>query len=132
MPVATANWIKWQFLILWVLGTAFILWLSMPLKRVFIEDGALSVSNYLSQIRIPLSDILKVRVNRWVNIGGKSPITIELRTPSTFGSRIVFIPTGKAPFSWPWKPKLHPVVEELQAIAARNKPAPPEIESPFS
>lgn len=109
-------WMKWQFLVMWLVGTLFILWLTVPLKRVLRDKQLLYISDFRNAVAIPLSAIGAVRESHWVHFGGKHPITIELKTPMPFGSRIVFIPTGRAPRSWPWKPRPHPIASELQHL----------------
>jgi hypothetical protein len=113
-PVPT--WTKWQFLVMWILGTLFMLWLIVPLKRVFRDESNLYIANYQTEISVPFSNIAAVRENRRVHVGGKHPIIVEFLTPTLFGSKIIFIPTGKAPFAWPWQKKPHPIVTELQGI----------------
>ncbi|MET0463901.1 MAG: hypothetical protein ABW007_12140 [Chitinophagaceae bacterium] len=65
--------------------------LASRLKKVYLAEDTLYVSNYLRQIRIPLSEVASVEVS---SIGGKQPMTvaIRLRRPTEFGRRIVFIP----------------------------------------
>jgi len=113
-------WMKWQFLIMWVVFSLLLLWLCGPLKRVLRDETSLYISNYLTEVAVPLSHIARVRENRWCHVGGKQPIIVDFQAPTVLGQRIIFIPTGKAPFSWPWKPKPHPVAAELQAIAEQN------------
>jgi len=45
------------FPIAWVIGTAFIYWSCVRLKKVAIEGSDLLVSNYLNTIRIPLENV---------------------------------------------------------------------------
>lgn len=104
---------KWVFLGTWLIGTLFILWLVASLKRVFKDDTYLYISNYQTEITVPLSHIAEVRENKYAHIGGKHPITVKFSTPTLFGCKITFIPTGKAPFAWPWQKRPHPVTAEL-------------------
>lgn len=59
------------------------------LKRVFLKGDRLAVSNYLKEIEIPLSDV--ERVSGPENSSHRR-IAIQLRTPSSFGDEIVFMP----------------------------------------
>jgi hypothetical protein len=111
------DFIRWMFPIMWVFFSIFILWLSVPLKKLARDEKNLYVSNFRTKITVPVTSIAKVRENRAFHIGGKHPIIIELTAPTVFGRNIVFIPTGKAPFSWPWQKKPHPVAAELQNLA---------------
>lgn len=114
-------WMKWQFLVMWLLGTFFLWWIVALLKRVFRDEGSLYVSNYQTEIAIPFANIAKVRENRHLHIGGKHPVIVDLVAPTLLGRRIVFIPTGKAPFAWPWQKKPHPIMTELQEITRENQ-----------
>jgi len=108
---------KWIFLVAWVAGSIFIYWSCIRLKEVRVDDDFLYVSNYLKEITIPLSEIFDVRENIWVNI---HPVTIQLKSPSEFGDKIVFMPTVRffGLFS------SHPVVSELKELArAKRMPA---------
>ncbi len=101
------------FLFAWLVGSALILWSSIGLKEVSVDDHFLYVSNYLKEISIPLSDIYDVTENVWINI---HPVTIHLKSPSEFGNKITFMPKTRffAFFS------SHPVVRELKVLAARR------------
>jgi hypothetical protein len=65
--------------------------LASRLKKVYLAGDTLYVSNYLRQIRIPLSEVASVEVSR---IWAWQPrtVVIKLRWPTEFGRRIVFIP----------------------------------------
>jgi hypothetical protein len=103
------EWMKWQFLAMWLVGALFISWGYGRLKRVRIDPAALYVSNYFREVRIPFDAIQDVTENRWINI---HPVTIHLRSSTPFGNRIVFMPTIRF-FSW----CSHPVVSELREWA---------------
>ncbi|MDP1994042.1 MAG: hypothetical protein Q8K40_02215, partial [Ignavibacteria bacterium] len=55
------------FGVLWVLGSIFIYWSCVGLKRIEINDGNIIVSNYLNNITIKGSDIDVVSQNRFIN-----------------------------------------------------------------
>jgi hypothetical protein len=94
----------------WIVGSGFIYWSCVRLKRVTIDDQFLYVSNYLQQIAIPFSFIGDVTDNRWLN---NHPITIQFKLPTEFGDKIVFMPTFRfLPFVGP-----HPVVARLKQLA---------------
>jgi len=63
-----------------------------PLKRVSALPEGLRISNYISTITVPYSQILEVRECKWVNI---RPITIRLKQPCKFGRAIRFMPRGQ-------------------------------------
>jgi hypothetical protein len=84
--------IGFEFLGMWVLASAFILWISVPLKRVRRGDGALLVSNYITEWRVPFALVADVSQNRWVNV---RPITIRLREDPGCGRKVVFMPPSR-------------------------------------
>jgi hypothetical protein len=84
----------------------------MRLKRVRIDDKVLYVSNYVTEIAVPLVNVAEVRENRWVNIHA---ITIQFHSATEFGSRIVFMPKARWFGFW----SSHPVVAEIRAAVNR-------------
>ena len=105
---------KWQFLLAWLVGTIFILWLSVPLKRVRVESSSLFISNYLKEISTPLKNIRDVTENRWINI---HPVTIHFREPTEFGRSVTFMPTTRFFGLW----SSHPIVAELKRLAIAGR-----------
>jgi len=103
---------KYWFLILTVVGWYFIYRSCIRLERVAIDDTSLYVSNYRTEIVVPLRDVERVTENRWENI---HPVTIHMRSDTEFGSRIVFMPHRRW-FAW-WTS--HPVVAELREAVER-------------
>jgi hypothetical protein len=99
------------FLGVWIVGSIFILWFSVRLKRVSMDARQLLVSNYRREISIPFNAILDVRQNRWVNL---RPVTIYLREATEFGDRITFMPKQRMVFrTW----RVDPIVDELKQLA---------------
>jgi len=103
------TFMRWQFLVMWLAGAAFIGWSCARLKRVRIDREFLYVSNYRREIMVPLSTIEAVTENRWINI---HPVAVRFRVPTEFGQTITFMPTARF-FGW----SSHPVVEELRDAA---------------
>jgi hypothetical protein len=99
----------WASLLVWIAGSAFLLWDAVRLKVVNVDEHFLYVSNFLKEIVIPLANIYDVTENIWLNT---HPVTIHLKRPSEFGDRIVFMPKSKFLFFSP-----HPVVKELKQLA---------------
>ena len=99
----------WILLLVWIAGSAFLLWDSFRLKAVSVDENLLYVSNYLKEIAIPLSHIYDVTENIWLNT---HPVSIYLKSPSEFGGRIVFMPKTRFLFF-----SSHPVVKELKQLA---------------
>jgi len=99
-----------SFLIAWVVGTLFILWSLIGLKRVRIDSTTLYISNYLREIRVPFGMVTRIDENRLINI---RPITIQFRSPTEFGQHIKFMPRARLLLPW----SMHPVVNELSRLA---------------
>jgi hypothetical protein len=109
---------KWMFLAATVAGAAFIYWACIRLKLVRMDDQQLYVSNLLTDIQVPLSQVDTVTENRWLNI---HPVTIHLRRETEFGSKIVFMPKVRWFAFW----SEHPVVDEiLEAVRVARGGAP--------
>ena len=102
---------KFVFLGVWIIGSAFILWACAGLKRVRVDEGQLFVSNYLREIRIPFSAVRDVRQNRRLNL---RPITIYFRDGTEFGDRVTFMPKRRIAIRF-WRED--PVVDELRQLA---------------
>ena len=108
---------KWQFLAMTLLG-ALVLWRTcMPLKRVELDESSLYISNFQKEIVVPLTELVEVKENRWINT---RPITIRFRSPTEFGESIFFMP--KMEWVGPFSP--HPVIQELQSAVDRSLRVP--------
>ncbi len=90
------------------------------LKRVAVDDRFLYVSNYSdsNEVAIPLDNI--VRVTQW---RGRTfrPVSIDLRLPTQFGTRIRFQPKPE----WGWAYTENAVVDELRTLAHLHTEADP-------
>ena len=106
---------KWIFLGAWFLGTGFLLWICVGLKRVRIDSTNLYVSNYSREIIVPFSNVANITENQRVNI---HPVTIHCRTRTDFGNTIKFMPTTRI-FA---QSSSHPIVAELQTLARLGSP----------
>ncbi len=102
---------KFVFLGVWIIGSAFILRACAGLKRVRVDERQLFVSNYLREICIPFSAVRDVRQNRWLNM---RPITIYFRDVTEFGDRATFMPKRRIAIRF-WR--VDPVVDELKQLA---------------
>ena len=103
--------IKWTFLAVWAVGSLSIRWSSVRLKRVRVDGKTFYVSNYRKEIALPLGSVERVSENRWINI---HPVTLYLRRPTDFGSKIMFMPKMKMFLLW----RSHPVVAEIKHMVA--------------
>jgi hypothetical protein len=112
--------LQWIVVVIWAIGSAGIMRFTMPLKRVELRDGRLSVSNYRRQWELLPHDIHSVRQSRWVN--GR-PIRVTLRHDvDGLGTNFMFIPPTRAPFFRFWRDD--PQVDELHRFAGLiNEPS---------
>jgi len=111
LPEGPPAAMKWLFLAIWVGGSALIWWTCVRLKRVRADEAFLYVSNYRTEVRIPLAALRLVSESGWVNT---HPVTLKFSTPTPFGRRVVFMPKIRW-FYW----TSHPVVAELRELSAR-------------
>jgi hypothetical protein len=102
--------LKWIFLGVWVLGTGIWYRYCIPLKRVSIDGGDLIVSNYVNEVRVPLSRIRRVSEGRFQN---PRTITVVFDEDSKLGASILFMPPAR--FIWPWQE--HPVAKQLRQLS---------------
>jgi hypothetical protein len=73
----------------WLVACAFIFWFNMSLKRVRLTDGAILVSNYIKEWRVPFGLIESVSQSCWFK---PRPITIRLRADVGFGTSVRYMP----------------------------------------
>ena len=102
---------KFEFLLMWLAGSSFILWACTGLKRVCVDERQLVVSNYLREICIPFTAVRDVSQNRWLNI---RPITIYFKDVTAFGDRVTFMPKRRIALRF-WLDD--PLVDELKRSA---------------
>ena len=101
--------------VVWIIGVGFVtLGLSMRFKRVRMGERSLYISNYISELEVPLTDLVAVEENTWLKT---HPVTIEFRRHTAFGSRIVFMPKVRWRFWW----ASHPVVAEIASAVDRAR-----------
>ena len=103
---------KWFFLFATIVGSAFIWWAGVRLKRVRMDASALHISNYATEIVVPLANVAEVTENRWVN---NHPVTIRFHSDTEFGPQVTFMPKIRWFAFW----SSHPVVEEIRVAVAR-------------
>ena len=105
------EFMKWTFLAAWLIGTGFIVWFCGCLKRVQVDEEALYISNYWSEVRIPLTEVSHFTRSY---MSRPPTVTVHLRTLSPVGQHVVFIPK----FRWVLF-GTHPIITELQALCDR-------------
>jgi len=101
----------------WLVVSAFLLRLVIPLMRVQLRDGRIYASNYRREIEIAPGEIERVTQNVWMNV---RPITLHLRHETSFGRRIRFLPPSRVIFTF-WKED--PIVDQLRRFAGLLPPS---------
>jgi hypothetical protein len=101
-----------DLLIFWLLCSAFFLWFALSIKRVRLSDGAILVSNYFNEWRVPFGLIESVSQNRWLQ---QRPVTIRLRADVGCGTTVKFLPPHRWYLFRFWKED--PLVSELRGLA---------------
>lgn len=105
------EWLRWLFLGVWIVGTAFVIWHSRRIKRVQVDEHSLYISNYFSEVMVPLTEVANLTESM---LSRPKTITIEFHGPTAAGSRVVFIPKFRL-FSF----GTHPVIAELRALCEK-------------
>jgi hypothetical protein len=106
------DWMRWQFLAFWIVGSAFLIWFSRRLHRVSLRDNALVASDFFREVSIPLTAITRVSQSYMSN---PTTITVYLDCQTSLGRRITFVPAGRSHYL-----SEHPITTELKAILART------------
>ncbi len=105
-------WMRWQFLGIWLVASAFLIWFSSRLRRVSLRDGQLIVSNFFREVSIPVTVMTRVRQSY---MSRPPTIIIYLDRQTPLGRRVVFVPEGRSHYL-----SEHPMTTELKAILART------------
>jgi len=115
----------WIFLIVWLGLAALLITRIIRWKRVRLDTTFFHISNYFRQVQVPLRQLSGISELRGLGRGGIGPRTIVLsfRPPTAFGESIRFKPR-----LYPWFWRAHPLVAELQAIAAGAPLLPAELD----
>jgi hypothetical protein len=100
--------LDWGYVIILLIGFPLFYFFGFPLKSVEIDERYLYVSNYIKTVRVPFSQIEVVTESPFISI---HPIWIKFKTPTEFGSKIIFIPY------FDWDSMSHPAVAKLRALA---------------
>jgi hypothetical protein len=79
------------------------------LKQVEVDDDALYISNYTTELRIPLSEVFAVYASGGSK--GLTRVSIAFRNPSAFGESIEFLPRLRQCWA-----SMDPAIRELQAL----------------
>lgn len=106
------------FVVLWAIGSGFLLWFARPLRDVWIRGDTLRVRGLRGVVTIPLEAIERVEESR--HLRPKLVHVFPERRPGLPG-RVSFIPALRRVV--PIGP--HPVIRELYDAAQRTREEPP-------
>jgi hypothetical protein len=101
---------KLHFLVMWVLGSTFILWFVRRLSDLWIERDELVIVRGRSEERVPLAAVVKVSETRFWN---PKQIKVELQPGAGTRSQVIFVAPQviQLPFTD------HPSVRQLRELA---------------
>ncbi|MGB7624720.1 MAG: hypothetical protein WBN92_20430 [Terriglobia bacterium] len=116
MLIAPDSWgagdsreLGWVFLVITVFGTVLFYWSCMRLKRVHLRGDVLLISNFETEIEVPLRDVERISGSLLVN---PELMWLRFHRSTEFGTKVVFMP----PFRFFHGFTRHPLVEELQEM----------------
>ena len=89
----------------------------LPLKKVWIVDGGLRVSNYRKETILPFGAIESVTQKWEINL---RYIIVQLREDSIFGRRFTFLP-ARPKKAWPMGSGEDSIVLELRKLIKSNR-----------
>ncbi len=71
--------------VFWTAACVFLLWWTMPIKQVSLRGDKFIVSNYLKEVSVPVSSLVRIREDRW----NRTPnIALFFDPPTPFGRKI--------------------------------------------
>jgi hypothetical protein len=113
MPPGMSPDYGWVVMLAMALLVAVFLWYTLsPIKKVELDDGDLIISDYRTEIRVPLEMVEKIDERSMTN---PRRYKVTFREPTEFGRRIVFL----EPMAWtlnPWH-ECEEVAELRRAVA---------------
>lgn len=101
--------VRWIFLLALIVGAAFIYWSGIRMKKVWLAQNSLVISNYLEEITVPLQQVERVSGSILMT---PELVWVHFRRPTIFGKRIIFMPKLRL---WSGFSE-HPIVEELRQL----------------
>jgi hypothetical protein len=105
--------IRVMFPVGWLFGLVLCAWLCFPLKHVSLVSGAVVVEGLRRKTTIPLSDIAAVSGSFATN---PEIITVSLKQPCAFGTRIRFMPSVRF-----WRFSPHPTLTMLSEMLVSRR-----------
>lgn len=112
-PAPEMEAMKWQFLLFWIIGSAFIIWFTRRLKVVWLEQDRLVVSGHGGEFTVPFSEIDEVSETRFWN---PKMINVHLKRTINDTDKVVFL----APMAFQLPFTDHPRVKELKEMVKNS------------
>ena len=103
---------KWLFMSATLVWAVFLLRVFSRLKQVRLDAAALYISNYFTEVVVPLLNVAKVTGHYWL---GRQAVTIRFHSATQLGSQVTFIPTTR----WHGDASSHPAAEEIRLAVDR-------------
>lgn len=101
-------------------------WLSGSILRSLCEvrltPNSLLISDFSTQVEVPLAQIAEVRDFLWMHVGSRHPVEVTFE-PGAAVALVRFLPIGNPPFGWTAANRLHPTVVRLRELAAQKRAA---------
>jgi hypothetical protein len=81
----------WVPATLWICACIFIVWWTLPIKKVSLVGDRLLISNYWREIEVPVSQVSRICEDRW----NRTPnISLFFDPPTHFGSKVRIVVGG--------------------------------------
>ena len=108
-PDPVIDEMKWPFLMMTIIGTIFVFWCCIRLKKVEVDEEGFYVSNYLKTITIPVHDLDDVSGSILLT---PELVWLKLKRKTEFGHRIVFMSHYRMFSGF----NRHPLVRQLKTL----------------
>ncbi len=106
---------KYQFLIMWTIGTLFIYAITGRIKKVQTDGRKIIISNYMKSVEVDISQVLSVSGSVMIH---PELVWFKLRQSTDLGQAIIFIPPLRF---FPMGFTKHPMVVEIQALIEKQR-----------
>lgn len=97
---APPAWAKWVFTGTLCFAAFFFGRYLMPIKRVELAGKELVISNYLREVRIPLTEVVRVGHSNNITLNDTPLGILELAQDHGFGTEVLFYPRSEESFNY--------------------------------
>jgi hypothetical protein len=88
---APAHAFGWVPAVFWIVACSFIVWWTLPIKKVSLVGDSLLISNYWRDIEVPVPQISRIHEDRW---NRTSNISLFFDPPTSLGSKVRIVISG--------------------------------------